>query len=101
MNDGMARNGRRHPPINPRAAHAVAERVADRREAKQLVQMLGAPATPREKVHASIERVAGDLQWEVTRVADIWRGHARRIDAWELDALRYEVRKMFRVAEKI
>ena len=70
----------------------AAERGADKREAMALVQELAEPLRPRERVKEWIGRAADALRWDFARVEDIWRGEARRIDSWEMDALRAAVR---------
>lgn len=93
MARSMRRNGQQP---RSRSRYAAVERAADRREAARLIQLLGEPAVARERIKVSIRRTAALLRWEPSRAEDIWRLDARRIDAWEMDALRDNVRKLFR-----
>lgn len=76
------------------AQHAGAwdrERARDavRREGMALIRSLAGPEVDGETVKARIARTAGLLPgWKVDRIEDIWRGEARRPEAWEMDQLR-------------
>jgi len=65
---------------------------AARREAAELVK-LAADRRVGDTVKASISRAAIRLGWSYSRTEDVWRGEARRIDAWEMDLLRRMTRR--------
>ena len=80
-----------------RLAKVVATgRGGDVREAAQLVKLLahliGEPLMRREKIKTLITRIADQLDFQRSRIEAIWWQEARRIDAWEMDALRAAVR---------
>lgn len=60
---------------------------AARREAIELVKM-AADRRVGDTVKTAISRASSRLGWSYSRTEDIWRGEARRIDAWEMDLLR-------------
>lgn len=100
MRNRMARK----QPKNGHAKAAAAARQADRREAARLLALLaqpdgGARTRQRRLYTASIKALAAMLDWRPGRVEDIWIRGARRIDAWEMDALRARAREVFRQAE--
>jgi len=78
-------------------------RNGDVREAAQLVQLLAqmidSAAMRREKIKTLIPRVAEKLDFEQERTRAMWWQEARRIDAWEMDALRNAVRQRRRAAK--
>lgn len=59
-----------------------------RHEAQRLIRMVAEPLPPHEPAKTSIARVAALLEWPYARAEDIWNRDARRIDSWEMDALR-------------
>lgn len=56
-------------------------------EASAILHMV---AEPQASVKATITVVAQKLGWERSRTYEIWYRRARRIDAYEMDALRKE-----------
>jgi hypothetical protein len=58
------------------------------REASVLVRRVAEPRTIGDSVKAAIVRASRRLGWRFSRTRDIWYAHARRIDAFEIDALR-------------
>lgn len=67
---------------------AAAAREAQRQEGIALAKRVAGPALSGETVKARIIRTAELLGWDVRRTEDIWRGEARRIEAYEMDQLR-------------
>ena len=59
-------------------------------EAQTLVQRVAAPRGVSDSVKAAIVRAARRLNFPFSRTRDIWYGHARRIEAAEMDRLREE-----------
>jgi hypothetical protein len=76
--------------------HFQAERsdMSSVSEAQTLVQRVAAPREATDSVKAAIVRAARRLGWKFTRTREIWYGHARRIDAAEMDALREAAGRM-------
>jgi hypothetical protein len=72
--------------------HFQAERsdMSSVSEAQTLVQRVAAPRGVSDSVKAAIVRAARRLDFPFTRTRDIWYGHARRIEAAEMDRLREE-----------
>jgi hypothetical protein len=70
----------------------------DRREASSLMRVIAEPYRAGDKVKAAIERArervsrqlraAGHAAMEYGRAKRVWKGEARRIDGFELDAIR-------------
>lgn len=57
-------------------------------EASSLVRQVAEPRDVSDSVKAAIVRAARRLGFEPSRTKDLWYGHARRIDAAEMDRLR-------------
>lgn len=66
---------------------------ADRQRAQVLIRFAAGPPIEGESVKARMRRTAEILGWSYTRVDDIWKGKARRVDAHEMDTLRTIVAK--------
>jgi hypothetical protein len=66
----------------------AALREAARVEAAKLVRRVAAPRGFDETIQACIARAARRLGWNYPRTEDIWRCEARRIESFEMDALR-------------
>jgi hypothetical protein len=82
----------------------AAGRAGDVREAAQLIQLLARlnaePLAQREKITTWIATTAEQLEFDRTRAEAIWWKEARRVDAWEMDALRAAVRTRLRRAPR-
>ena len=63
-------------------------RKAASEEAARLVRLAAEPLTTRDTVNRCIQQAATRLGWSYTRVEDVWRKEARRIESWEMDQLR-------------
>ena len=63
-------------------------RDSAREEAAHLVRLAAEPRTARDTITKCMHRASLRLGWSYTRVEDVWRKNARRIEAWELDQLR-------------
>ena len=63
-------------------------RKAASEEAARLVRLAAEPLTTRDTVNRCMQRAATRLGWSYTRVEDVWRKEARRIESWEMDQLR-------------
>lgn len=59
-----------------------------REEAAMRLRRVAEPVTRGETIKAQIARAALRLGWKFSRAEDIWRGEARRIEAYELEQLR-------------
>ena len=66
----------------------AAQREAAREEAASLVRQVASGRSMHETIEACITRVATLLGWSHSRTEDIWRREARRIESFEMDALR-------------
>lgn len=62
---------------------------ADVAKAAELIRRAAGPDLPNDTTKARIARAARALNWPVSRTRDVWHGNAHRIDAHEMDALRY------------
>lgn len=96
--------GRRGRAALRRARLAATERTADVQEAAELIQLFARllvdPLARREPIKTWITRTAEQLNFERARAEDIWWKQARRIDAWEMEALRAAVRAHVRRAAR-
>lgn len=63
-------------------------RKAARSEAAALVRLAAGTRGFDDTIQACIKRAASSLGWSYGRTEDIWRGEARRIESFEMDALR-------------
>ncbi len=63
-------------------------RETARRESMALIRAVGGLDREGETIKSRIARTAELLGWDVTRSENIWRGEARRIEAYEMDQLR-------------
>lgn len=73
----------------------VRERIeADRQRAQVLIRFAAGPPIEGETVKARMRRTAEILRWSFSRVREIWKGDAHRIDAHEMDKLRAVVGKL-------
>lgn len=79
-----------------RAKRAATARAADRREAAFLIRQVADTRGVEEDVRTVIARVAQLLDWDRSRAEDVWRGEARRIDAYEMQELRDHSRVIIR-----
>lgn len=77
----------------PRREDINALRRAARSEAAALVRLAAGPRGYDDTIGACIARAAAKLGWPYRRTEDIWRGEARRIESFELDALRALTRR--------
>lgn len=66
----------------------AALREAARTEAARLIRFVAAPRGFNETIQACIAKAANRLGWNFSRAEDIWRCEARRIESFEMDALR-------------
>lgn len=72
--------------MRPEAFDALRE--AARSEAAALVRLAAGTRGMNDTIQACITRAAGKLGWFYGRTEDVWRGEARRIESFEMDALR-------------
>ena len=63
-------------------------RNAASEEASRLVRQAAEPRSMNDTVAVCMQRAATRLGWSYTRVEDVWRKEARRIESHEMDQLR-------------
>jgi hypothetical protein len=62
-------------------------RSQDRKEAAYRIQIIGRTLCPDDKVAIQVRCAAEALGWDTPRARRIWYGEARRIEAWEFQAI--------------